>query len=203
MCVKTNSVLYSQEHVFCLVVLLTDWGFLRGNHLPFVGKISYDVCTVCVSVFCVSKGRSWLTVNWQTHTCAHAQDAPEDPNILGLVFFSPLQRPWRWHVPSAAEKHTQSMLMCVERVSLGYTMLPTILGVSSLPSQSQPRTWWCSAPLTGGIPRNCCCDAGLNSSEPLLSLSHLLPLISFLQPRMRRIRRVCLNRSCSTLLLRD
>lgn len=88
MCVKTNSVLYSQEHVFCLVVLLTDWGFLRGNHLPFVGKISYDVCTVCVSVFCVSKGRSRLTVNWQTHTCAHAQDAPEDPNILGLVFFS-------------------------------------------------------------------------------------------------------------------
>lgn len=66
------------------------------------------------------------------------------------------------------------MLICVERVSLGYTVLPTILGVSSLPSQSQPRTQWCSAPLTGGIPRNCCYDAGLNSSESLLSLSHLL-----------------------------
>lgn len=38
------------------------------------------------------------------------------------------------------ERCRQDISICVQRVILGYTMLPIILGISPLPSQSKPRT---------------------------------------------------------------
>ena len=122
--------------------------------------------------------------NTYTHTHTHT---PGVAKILGEGIF--LEVSLKVTSAQRAEKHKRGMLICVERVILGYTALPTILGIALLPSQSQPRTQWCSAPLTGGIPRNCCVTTLASTAQSLSCLSHTsassLPLVSapgFLSP---------------------
>lgn len=109
---------------------------------------------------------------WQTHTRTHT----EDPESLGwfenVIILEKKTSPWRWPVPRGAGRHPQAMLICVERVILGYTVLPTVLVISPLSSQSQPRTQWCSASLTGGIPWNCYVTMLAQTAQSLSCLCH-------------------------------
>ena len=167
----------------CLCGFSVDRASLWGNHLSFMDQFSCVCVCVCVCFICpcarAGHGLLWTDKHINTHTHTH-RHAPGDAKILGGAIF--LEVSLKVMSAQRAEKHRGGMLICVERVILGYTALPTILGISSLPSQSQPRTQWCSAPLTGGIPRNCRVTTLASTAQSLSCLSHTsassLPLVS-------------------------
>lgn len=104
-----------------------------------------------------------------SHYCALMYSS----NYTHMLLRIPPKKPFKCVLESDAPTREWGVLICVERVILGYTALPTTLGVSPLPSQSQTRTQWCSSSLTGGIPRKCRVMMLLNQ----LSLSCLLHLL--------------------------